>query len=108
MMGMATVTQRVPTVEVLVHGELDAWSAPHINDVIEQAMLLSPLEVIIDLAECTSIDAAGIILLLDVHRRAIRTGGSVALRAPSARLCRNLRLARVDRVLRVINPQAVL
>lgn len=99
-----TATQRVPTVEVVVRGELDAGSAPRINDVLQQAMSLAPQQLIIDLAECPSIDAAGIILLLDAHRRAVRNGGVVALRSPSARLTRNLKLARVDRVLQVINP----
>lgn len=105
-MAAGTATQRVPCVEVVVTGELDAWSAPRINDVLEQAMSLSPQQVIIDLAGCPSIDAAGIILLLDAHRRAMRSGGTVALRSPSARLCRNLRLAHVDRVLHVIDPEA--
>jgi hypothetical protein len=41
-------------------------------------------------------------MLLDAHRRAIRNGGTVALRSPSARLQRNLRLAKVDRVLAVL------
>src|SRR5262249_36215780 len=91
-------------VEGLVRGELDALSAPRVKDVLEQAMLLSPAELIIDLADCPSIDAAGIMLLLDAHRRAVRNGGMVALRSPSARLSRNLKLAHVDRVLKVIWP----
>jgi len=96
--------QRVPMVEVLVRGQLDAVSAPSVHDVLEQAMLLSPDELIIDLADCPSIDAAGIMLLLDAHRRAVRNGGVVALRSPSPRLSRNLKLAHVDRVLKVIWP----
>lgn len=102
--ALDVATRRVPTVEVLVHGQLDALSAPRVHAVLEQAMLLSPTELIIDLAECPSIDAAGIMLLLDAHRRAMRTGGMVALRSPSPRLCRNLKLAHVDRVLKVIRP----
>lgn len=98
-------TQRVPLVEVMVRGQLDAVSAPAVHDVLEQAMLLSPEELIIDLAECPSIDAAGIMLLLDAHRRAVRYGGVVALRSPVPRLSRNLKLAHVDRVLKVIWPQ---
>ena len=96
--------KRVPMVEVLVRGQLDAVSAPRVHDVLEQAMLLSPDELIIDLADCPSIDAAGIMLLLDTHRRAVRNGGVVALRSPSPRLSRNLKLAHVDRVLKVIWP----
>lgn len=96
------VTRQVPLVEILVRGDLDALSAPRIKEVLDEAMALQPRRIIIDLADCPSIDAAGIMLLLDAHRRAIRNGGMVALRSPGERLCRNLRLAHVDRVLQVI------
>ncbi|WP_162907144.1 STAS domain-containing protein [Allorhizocola rhizosphaerae] len=97
--------QRIPTIEVVVHGDLDALSAPAVNDTLQEAIALAPQQLIIDLAQCPSIDAAGILLLLDVHRRAMRNGGAVALRSPSERLRRNLRLAKVDRVLQVIGGQ---
>ena len=98
-------TASIPTVEVVVRGDLDVWTAPGINTTLDEAIALSPKQLIIDLEGCPSIDAAGILLLLDAHRRAIRNGGTVALRSPSARLMRNLRLARVDRVLQVIAPR---
>ena len=99
-----TTTRRIPTIEVIVTGDLNSWTAPAINDTLDEAMALAPEQVIIDLEGCPSIDAAGILLLLDAHRRAIRNGATVALRSPSERLRRNLRLARVDRVLQVIRP----
>ncbi|GAA1408675.1 STAS domain-containing protein [Catellatospora coxensis] len=97
-------TQTVPLVEVQVCGDLDASSAPGVNDVLSEALALHPRQLVIDLAGCDVIDAAGILLLLDAHRRAIRDGGMVALRSPSARARRNLKLAKVDRVLQVISP----
>ncbi len=97
-------TQMVPLVEVQVCGDLDASSAPGVNDVLSEALALHPRQLVIDLARCDVIDAAGILLLLDAHRRAIRDGGMVALRSPSARARRNLKLAKVDRVLQVISP----
>jgi anti-anti-sigma factor len=96
------VTATIPTVEVVVSGDLDVWTAAGINTTLDEAIALCPKQLIIDLEGCPSIDAAGILLLLDAHRRAIRNGGMVALRSPSARLMRNLRLARVDRVLQVL------
>jgi anti-sigma B factor antagonist len=90
-------------VEVVVNGAIDVWTAPALNHTLEEAIAQAPGQLIIDLSRCQSIDAAGILLLLDVHRRAIRNGGSVALRAPSERLRRNLRLAHADKVLQVIN-----
>ncbi len=97
-------TQTVPVVEVRVCGDLDASSAPGVNDVLSEALALHPRQLVIDLAACEVIDAAGILLLLDTHRRAMRDGGMVALRSPSDRARRNLRLAKVDRVLQVISP----
>lgn len=97
-------TQTVPLVEVQVCGDLDVSSAPGVNDVLSEALALHPRQLVIDLAGCDIIDAAGILLLLDAHRRAIRDGGMVALRSPSARARRNLKLAKVDRVLQVISP----
>jgi anti-sigma B factor antagonist len=66
-----TTAQHIPSVEVRVQGALDVWSAPEVNATIDEAMALHPRQLIIDLAECPSIDAAGILLLLDAHRRAI-------------------------------------
>ncbi|GAA1637062.1 STAS domain-containing protein [Catellatospora bangladeshensis] len=100
----AQTTQTVPVVEVQVCGDLDASSAPGVNEVLSEALALHPRQLVIDLAGCDVIDAAGILLLLDAHRRAIREGGMVALRSPSARARRNLKLAKVDRVLQVITP----
>ncbi len=105
-MQAPAVSQRVPTVEVIVQGELDAISAHHVHDTLQEAIDLMPQQLIINLADCPSIDAAGILLLLDVHRKAMRNGGTVALRSPGERLQRNLRLARVDRVLQVIGAPA--
>lgn len=98
----------VPLVEVRVNGDLNAQSAPGVNDMLEEALALRPRRLVIDLAGCEMIDAAGILLLLDTHRRAMRDGGSVALRSPSARAQRNLRLAKVDRVLQVIGADGTL
>jgi anti-anti-sigma factor len=103
-MSGESITARIPTVEVVISGDLDVWSAPSVNDTLDEAIGLAPQRLIIDLAGCPSIDAAGILLLLDAHRRAIRNGGTVALRSPSPRLQRNLRLAKVDRVLQVLAP----
>jgi anti-anti-sigma factor len=97
-------TQRVPILEVAISGDLDVWSAPSVNHLLDEAIALAPGQLIIDLAGCPSIDASGILLLLEAHRRTMRYGGIVALRSPSARLQRNLRLARVDRVLHILAP----
>jgi anti-anti-sigma factor len=97
-----TTAQAVPLVEVQVKGVLDTHAAPGVNRLLEEALVLRPQQLVIDLAECETIDAAGILLLLDAHRRAARDGGAVALRNPTERARRSLRLARVDRILQVL------
>jgi anti-anti-sigma factor len=91
----------VPRVEVVVVEAFDAESLPRLGALLNDALALKPDELVIDLAGCPLVDAAAIGLLLDIHRRALRTGGSLTLRSPSLRLRRNLRLARVDGVLNV-------
>lgn len=92
----------IPTIEVVVSGDLDVGSVSAVNATLEEAIALQPTLLIIDLAQCPSIDASGVLLLLDVHRRALRNGGSVALRSPTERARRNLRLAHVEKVLQVL------
>lgn len=95
------VANRVPVIEVVVTEELDAEAVPRLDARLSEALQLRPAQLIVDLAGCPRIDAAAIDLLVQVHRRARRAGGLLTLRAPSARLRRNLELARVDRVLHV-------
>lgn len=100
---VATATaQAVPLVVVQVKGAFDAQAAPGVNRLLEEALVLRPQQLVIDLAECETIDAAGILLLLDAHRRAARDGGAVALRSPNESARRSLRLARVDRILQIL------
>ncbi|GIG00002.1 hypothetical protein Cci01nite_50950 [Catellatospora citrea] len=98
----ATAAQAVPLVEVQVKGDLDAQTAPEVNRLLEEALALRPQQIVVDLADCDTIDAAGILLLMDAHRRAVRDGGSVALRSPSERARRALRLAKVDRIMQLL------
>jgi anti-anti-sigma factor len=100
-MPSAQPTASVPRVEVHVAEEFDVNTVPRLHALLDEALALNPRELVVDLEDCPLVDAAAIGLLLDVHRRAWRAGGVLTLRSPSARLRRNLRLARVDAVLRV-------
>jgi anti-anti-sigma factor len=95
-------TGRIPTVEVIVTEQVDMWTAGLLHTRLDEALQLRPSELIVDLAACPYLDAAGIGMLLQVHQQARRHGAQLVLRAPSPRLRRNLALARVDRVLRVV------
>lgn len=89
----------VPRVEILVTEALDAQAALRLRPVLDDAVALRPSHLVVDLAGCPRLDAAGIDLLVDVHRRVWAGGGRLTLRGMSARLYRLLEIARVDRVL---------
>lgn len=92
---------RIPTVEVVVSEPLDSQSLPRLTATLAEALRVHPVQLVVDLSACPFMDAAGIAVLLEAHRRVRREGGYLTLRAPSERLRRNLRLARTDQVLHV-------
>lgn len=96
---------RVPLVEVCITGRMEFARLPAARAVLDLVVRLRPDQLVIDLAECTGIDAAAIALLLDVHRDLLRAGSSLTLRAPSPRLRRILAIARVTNVLYIV-PEA--
>lgn len=96
----------VPPLEVRVTTPLSAATAGYIGGLLDNAVTLRPAHLIIDLTECEYLDATGIGLLLDIHRRTWQGGGRLTLRGMSPRLQRILTLARVDRVLDTATPPA--
>jgi anti-anti-sigma factor len=98
-MPRATEPRTVPLLEIRVTTPLSAVTASDVGRLIEDAAALRPAHLVIDLTECEYLDATGIGLLLDIHRRTWQDGGRLSLRGMSPRLRRILELARVDRVL---------
>lgn len=88
-------------VEVIVAGELDAATVPAMRTELYEALAGQPGAIVVDLATCSVIDAAGIALLLDVHRRAWITDGRLFLRSPTPQVQRILEIARVAHILSV-------
>nr|WP_205807984.1 STAS domain-containing protein [Micromonospora sp. HNM0581] len=81
--------------------EFDLSCLSETGAVLDRLLALNPQQVVIDLAGCRHIDAAAIGLLLDVHRRMVRTGGVLAVRNPNPRITRILQTARLDQILPV-------
>jgi anti-anti-sigma factor len=92
----------VPLVEIRISGPLDAARLPTTGAVLDAALRLRPACLVVDLAECSGLDAAAIGMLLDAHRELARAGSQLTLRAPTPRLRRILGIARVDRVLHTV------
>jgi anti-anti-sigma factor len=94
-----TETRTMPLLEIRVTTPLSAATAGDLDGLFEDAVALRPGHLVIDLTDCEYLDATGIGLLLDVHRRVWQDSGRLSLRGMSPRLHRILELARVDRVL---------
>ncbi|MGI5151652.1 STAS domain-containing protein [Plantactinospora sp. CA-294935] len=88
-------------IELAVTGRLDQTAVPRVGVMFDVALRRRPDRIVLDVARCDYVDAAGIVLLLDLHRRSRRAGGTLELRGLSARLCRLLEIARVHHVLQI-------
>jgi anti-anti-sigma factor len=98
-MPHVTEARTMPLLEIRVTTPLSAATAGDLDGLLEDAVALRPGHLVIDLTDCEYLDATGIDLLLDVHRRVWQDGGRLSLRGMSPRLHRILEIARVDRVL---------
>ena len=83
---------RTSTAAVDVVGELDLSSLPRVRAEIDEALAGRPERLIVDLSACPFVDASALSMLLDAHRRARRSGGSLPLRGCSPRVLRLLAL----------------
>lgn len=88
----------VPEAVVTVVGPFEGATVERWGNLIAEAMALRPKRLVVDLADCPSVDAAAIVVLLGAHRAMIHSGGQFALRDAGPRVRRVLRIARVDRV----------
>jgi anti-anti-sigma regulatory factor len=86
----------VVVTEALAGATVDRWRAR-----FGDAVAGRPARLILDLRHSPRIDAAAIVMLLQLHRELIRADARLTLRAPVARVRRMLGLARVDHVLEV-------
>jgi anti-anti-sigma factor len=91
----------VPLVEFVITGDLDWPSVPQVRRQLDAVLPLRPRHVVVDLARCTLLDAAGIALLLDIQWELRRAEGRLDLRRPTRPVRRILELARTTDVLPV-------
>jgi anti-anti-sigma factor len=82
-----------PVIEVLVDDELDIATLPRLRERLEDALSLRPARLVVDLRDCTFLDAQAMTVLLDVHRQAWRQGGLLTLRGCTPQCLRLLSLA---------------
>ena len=94
-----TTRPAAPHVVVVdVVGELDHGSVARVRETLHDALSVRPEQLVVDLSRCPFVDASALAMLLDVHRRAWRSGGVLTLRACSPRVLRLLSLTGLRRV----------
>ncbi|MET0424247.1 MAG: STAS domain-containing protein [Actinoplanes sp.] len=95
------MTSHMSEALVVVTEELTRPTLAHWRAVLARIAAARPRRLVMDLSHTPNLDADGIALLLDVHRRLIADGGRLVVRAPNARVRRLFALARVGGVLTV-------
>ena len=93
-----TTTTGPGVVVVEVVGDLDLGSVARVRERLHDALTVHPQQLVVDLSRCSFVDASALAMLLDVHRRACRTGGVLTLRGCSPRVLRLLSLTGLRRV----------
>lgn len=64
-------------------GELDAYTAPTLEERIGALLTEERFEVVLDLSETTFVDSSGLRAILTAQRRLRESGGNMRLRRPS-------------------------
>ena len=93
------IESRPASVCLKVGGELDVYTAPDLQEVIEQLEATVPALLIVDLADLDFIDARGLHVLLEAHKRARNTNRCLFLLRPRPMVQRVLQFTGLDKVL---------
>ncbi|HYL50422.1 MAG TPA: STAS domain-containing protein [Acidimicrobiia bacterium] len=75
-----------------VRGELDAYSAPGLEEQIARLLAEQVNEVVLDLSQTGFLDSSGLRAILTAQRRLSESGGGMRLRAPSEPVTRLLEI----------------
>ncbi|MDY6909261.1 MAG: STAS domain-containing protein [Thermodesulfobacteriota bacterium] len=99
-MSMKWVKERGPV--VVFEGRLDKETVPEARRRVLKALKRNPAGSLdVDLSRLERMDTAGVALLVELHRNALRKGGRVRLRGLNEGARRMIQLARLDQVLEV-------
>ena len=92
---------------VVIRGEIDICSSAQLREQLLSVIRGHGARVVLDLAEVTFIDCAGISTLLAARRQALLEGGSLRVLRASPRVRRIISLTRLDPLLMpTVRPQA--
>lgn len=86
---------------VVVHGEIDLYTAPHLQSELGHALDAGARRLVIDLSQVGFCDSTGMNVLLAVMRQAREQEGDLELAAPGPAVLKILSVTGLDRVFTV-------
>ena len=81
-----------PRAVLSIKGELDAYTAPGLEDQIARLVSGDVREIVLDLSETGFLDSSGLRAILTAHRRLSESQGRLLLRSPSEPVTRLLEI----------------
>jgi anti-anti-sigma factor len=92
-------TELEPGSHIALRGRLDASTLPDVRDTLRRALAAGSGDLVVDLADVDLRDAAGLGMLLTVHRQARQRGRRLVLTRVPPGVGRMLRMTRLHLVL---------
>ena len=85
--------------EVVLRGELDAYTVPQLDEVLSAAAGTGgPKRIVVDLSQLEFIDVTGVGALVNANNGAHRTGGEIVLRSPRSQTLKLLEITGLNQV----------
>ncbi|PXW30572.1 UNVERIFIED_CONTAM: anti-sigma-factor antagonist [Williamsia faeni] len=99
--GLTIATDRTGELAVLtVRGSIDVLTAPQLSDAVQEAIIRTPVSLIIDISEVDFLSSAGMMALVTAHEN-IAPHGRLAVVAEGPATARPMHLVGLDKTITV-------
>ncbi len=88
---------------VRVRGEVDLYTAPLMEQQLQQLVADGAREIVVDLAKVTFLDAAGLGALVRTMSRLRRRHGGMQVRSPSPRVQKTFEITGLDQIFTILD-----
>lgn len=100
-LGITVERERGGDCLVGVRGAVDSSSAPELEAVLTELDPPDCKRVVLDLAECSLLASAGLSIIIQTHKRLMRSNGELVLRRPTATIRKVLDITQMSNVLSI-------
>ncbi|MCW2614739.1 MAG: hypothetical protein JWN08_1733 [Frankiales bacterium] len=99
----SVVSQHQHAVVIGLSGELDAHTTGRLRSLLAEQLLAGPGNLVLDLAQLSFIDSAGLAALISADKGTRRAGMRLVLAAPGSSVRKVLGLTGIDAVLTIVD-----